>query len=90
MENELKSNTCVEKVKSIKIGKETMKLLECRAMMSDVFNGVIDVFLEHYGEACDDMTEKFRKKHCELDEELMKLTMMIIDENSLNSDYEEI
>lgn len=82
--------TCLNNVQGIKIGKETMKLLQCRAMMSDVFNEVIDVFVDHYGEACDDITEKFRKKHCELDEEMMKLTMMIIDENSLSSDYKEI
>lgn len=79
-----------DKVKEIKIGEETMKLIECRAMMSDVFNDITKVFLDHYGDECDDILEKFRKKHYELDEELMKLMILIIDENILNSEYKEI
>lgn len=86
----MKSNTCVEKVKSIKIGKETMKLLECRAMMSDVFNGVVEVFTDYYGDASDDMTEKFRKRHFELDEELMELIKKMVDARLIESDYEEL
>lgn len=89
MEN--KSNTLMTNVENITIGKETLGLIRCRAMLSNVFNEVFYILNEHYYEqTTDELTEKFRKKHSDLDDELMKLIMLLIEENSMMSDYKEI
>lgn len=83
-------NTNIKAVEAVKISKNTLTLIKCRAAMSDVFKSVNSVHQDVYGNDTDEITEKYRAKFHELDSELCALIANIVDNQMLESNYQEI
>lgn len=90
MEKEVKVSTRhLENSKTIKLSTNTHTLIQCRAMLSDVYDTVTDVIDARYGNQQDAILEDFRSTFCDLDNELCGLIGMFIEVTSMQGNFRE-
>lgn len=78
-------------VANIQISEKTKVLLQCRAKLSDVYQTVSEIIYSRYSEdSYKAMFEGFENKHCDLDNELVRIISMFIEVTSLESNYIEL
>ena len=90
MEKEIKLSTKnVERAKTIKLSTNTHTLIQCRAMLNDIYGTVTDVVDARYGNQQDEILKDFRAEYSNFDYELCKLISMFIEVTSLQGTYED-
>lgn len=85
------NDECETNIAGIQVSEKTKALLRCRAKLSDVYQTVSEIVDSRYsGDTYKAMFEGFENKHCDLDNELMKIISMFIEVTSLESNYTEL
>ena len=73
-------------VQNVTVSDYTKALLLCRAKMSDVFNSVVNIYLDEHN----DEPKEFIDKMMDADEAIVKLISDAIATSLVNSDYKEL
>lgn len=73
-------------VQNVTVSDYTKALLLCRARMSDVFNSVVNIYLDERN----DEPKEFIDKMMDADEAIVKLISDAIATSLVNSDYKEL
>lgn len=73
-------------VQNVTVSDYTKALLLCRAKMSDVFNSVVNIYLDERN----DEPKEFIDKMMDADEAIVKLISDAIATSLVNSDYKEL
>ena len=83
----------VANAESIKISEETMNLIKCRALLSDLFEYVVNSYARVFPNTVDikeETLDSFKDAHAKLDYEIVGLIRDVVDERTLDSNYTEL
>lgn len=86
-------NKMVANAESIKISEETMNLIKCRALLSDLFEYVVNSYARVFPNTVDikeETLDSFKDAHAKLDYEIVGLIRDVVDERTLDSNYTEL
>lgn len=86
-------NKMVANAESIKISEETMNLIKCRALLSDLFEYVVNSYARVFPNTVDikeETLDSFKAAHAKLDYEIVGLIRDVVDERTLDSNYTEL
>ena len=89
----LSINKMVANSESIKISEETMNLIKCRALLSDLFEYVVNSYARVFPDTADikdETLDSFKDAHAKLDYEIVELIRDVVDERTLDSNYTEL
>ena len=90
MGKEIKLSTKhVENSKTIKLSTNTHTLIQCRAMLNDIYDTVTDVVGARYGNQQEEMLKDFRAEYCNFDYELCNLISTFIEVTSLDGAFKD-
>lgn len=78
----------LENARNIKLSTNTHKLILCRAMINDVYDTLIEVVSDAYGnQQEDEILEPFRNAYIEVDNEVCNLISQFIETTSISGAY---
>lgn len=86
--NELMGNA-----ENIKISEDTMNLIKCRALLSDLYEYVVNSYARVFPETADiknETLDNFKDAHAKLDYEVVGLIRNVVEERTLGSKYTEL
>lgn len=87
------TNEMMSNAENIKISEETKNLIKCRALLSDLYEYVVNSYARVFPDTADikdETLDNFKDAHDKLDYELMNLIRDVVEERTLNSKYTEL
>uniref|UniRef100_A0AB33JTP6 Uncharacterized protein n=1 Tax=Prevotella sp. GTC17262 TaxID=3236797 RepID=A0AB33JTP6_9BACT len=87
------TNEMMSNAENIKISEETKNLIKCRALLSGLYEYVVNSYAIVFPDTIDikdETLDKFKDAHNRLDYELLNLIRDVVEERTLDSKYKEL